>query len=248
MNQLHVDNTFSDALRAKLVNHVQSTAPAQRRRQTLLWSAAGVVVGAGLLGGVAAAAGGLLILPGSQPVTHEDFAQSSYHVSDTLKAFGSLTADYDPFNSPQELAAASQVIVEGTVVGLQKGRTTMVFDSVVLVLLPNDVVTGELAAGNDGNVYVELNGAGSPDPLYYAKALPSGAKVVAYMVPAGDGTLEEGNDVAIDNPKAGRPEGQALFLANGPQGYCKSKATTSSGPSSARMRPGTLPTPFREEA
>ncbi|POH65836.1 hypothetical protein C3B61_09765 [Cryobacterium zongtaii] len=218
MNHLHVDNTFSDALRAKFVNQVQSTAPVQRRRQTLLWSAAAVVVGAGLLGGVAAAAGGLLILPGSQPASYEDFAQSSYQVVDTLEAFGGRTVDYDPLDSPQDLAAASQVVVEATVVGLREGRTILGVDSTVLVLLPDDVVKGELAAGNDGNVYLELYWAGSSDPSYYAKALPSGAKVVAYMVPAADGAPEEGIDTVVDDPKAGRPDGQALFLPYGPQG------------------------------
>jgi len=218
MNDRHIDNMFSDALRAELVNQVQSMAPARRRRQTLLWSAAGVVVGAGLLGGLAAAMGGLLILPGGQPIDHEDSAQSSYQVVDTLEAFGGRTVDYDPYDSPQDLAAVSQVVVEGTVVGVREGRTITGVDSVVLVLLPGDVVKGELALGNDGNVYLELYAAGSSDPLHYAKAVPSGAKVVAYMVPAGDGAPEGGTDVVVDDPKAGRPEGQALFLPYGPQG------------------------------
>ncbi|WP_133163926.1 hypothetical protein [Cryobacterium zongtaii] len=218
MNHLHVDNTFSDALRAELVNQVQSTAPVQRRRQTLLWSAAGVVVGAGLLGGVAVAMGGVPILPGGQPIAHESAAPSSYQVADTLEALGGRTVDYDPLDSPQELAAVSQVVVEATVVGVQKGRSITGLDSTVLVLLPDDVVKGELAAGNDGHVYLELYWAGSSDPSYYAKALPFGAKVVAYMVPAADGAPEEGIDTVVGDPKAGRPEGQALFLPNGPQG------------------------------
>lgn len=197
----------------------QSPAPLRQRRQTLRWSAAAVVVGAGLLGGVAAARGGLPSLPGSQSASREDSAQSSYQVVDTLEALGGLTVDYDPLDSPQELAAVSRVIVKATVMRVQEGRTITGVDSIVLVLLPDDVVTGELAAGNDGNVYLELYGANSPDPSYYAQALPSGAKVVAYMVPAGDGTPDQRADVVIDDPKAGRPDGQTLYIPSGPQGF-----------------------------
>ena len=138
-------------------------------------------------------------------------------MEDTLAAFGGVSYDYNPFHSTEELAAASQLNVQGTVEGIREGRTGTGLHSVVLILHIGRVVEGELPRGNNGNVYLELNGANSSDPLYFTKAFPKGAAVVAYMVPAWDGTPSEGTDATIDNPKAGRPDGQALFMSP-PQG------------------------------
>jgi len=219
MNDRRVDDTFSNALRTELVSRVQETAAARPRKHARLWLAAGALAGAGLLGGLAAGAAGLFVLPGSQQVSHEPSALESYTADDSLTAFGGLTHDYNPFHSPEALAAVSQLIVQGTVEGVREGRAGTGTDSIVLILHADSVVQGELPLGNDGNVYLELRGAGSPDPLYYTKALPKGAAVVAYLVPAWDGPPAEGTDeVEIDNPKAGRPDGQALFMPAAPQG------------------------------
>ncbi|MDQ0820375.1 hypothetical protein QFZ79_002667 [Arthrobacter sp. V4I6] len=215
MNQLRVDDKFKNALRAELVSQVQKTAPIRSRKPVRLWLAAGALAGAGILGGVAA---GVFVLPGSQQASPQSSALSSYEVEDTLAAFGGVSSDYNPFHSPEEIAAASQVIVQGTVEGVREGRTGTGIDSIVMIVNIQGVVQGELPRGNDGNVYLELPGSGSSDPLYYAKALPEGAAVVAYMVPAWDGTPSEGTDATIENPNAGRPDGQALFLPAGPQG------------------------------
>lgn len=69
MNQLHVDDQFSDALRAELFAQVEQTAPARKRRRTRLWAGAAVFAGLGVLGGVGAAAAGLFVTPGSPLVT-----------------------------------------------------------------------------------------------------------------------------------------------------------------------------------
>ena len=54
------------------------------------------------------------------------------------------------------------------------------------------MVTGEPPRGNDRNVYLVLNGAGSSDRLYFSKAFAKGgADVAAYMAPAWDGTPGE---------------------------------------------------------
>ncbi len=215
MNPLRVDDAFSDALRAELVSRVNTTAPSPRRTHARLWLAAGSVAGAGLLGGMAA---GVFVLPGPQQAVPQSSALASYQVEDTLAAFGRMTLDYNPFHSPEEIAAASQVVVQGTVEGVRNGRTGTGLRSVVLILRTDRTVKGNLPPGNDGNVYLELYGANSPDPLYFSKAFPTGAAVVAYLVPAWDGAPSEGTDATIDNPKAGRPDGQALFLPAGPQG------------------------------
>lgn len=220
MNQPRVDDAFSNALRDELVSRVRTTAPARPRKPARLWLAAGALAGAALLGGTAV---GVFVLPGSQqaapqpagPVSSE---LAAYRVEDTLAAFGGITFDYDPFHSTEDLAAVSQVAIQGTVEGLREGRTGIGTRSVVLILHADTIAKGELPPGNDGNVYLELPGSGSPDPSYYAKALPKGALVVAYLVPASDGRPREGTDVRINHPEAGRPDGQALYLPAAPQG------------------------------
>jgi hypothetical protein len=202
---------------------VVESASSGHARPIRLWLAAGAAAGAGLLGGVAAATAGLPALPSTrqaapQQTGPQPFEPASYRVEDTLAAFGRNTYDYEPFHSPAALAAASQVIAQGTVEGVREGRTGKGLHSVVLILDISRVVEGELSRGNDGNVYLELHGAGSSDPLYFSKAFPKGAKVVAYMVPAGGGTSRAGTDVTVDNPRAGRPDGQALYLPAAPQG------------------------------
>jgi hypothetical protein len=68
MNQFHVDDLFSDALRAELVSQVTKEAPAAKRRRTRAWLGTGALAGAGLLG-VGAAAAGLFVIPGGEKVT-----------------------------------------------------------------------------------------------------------------------------------------------------------------------------------
>lgn len=68
MNQFHVDDVFSDALRAELVSQVNKEAPVAKRRRTRVWIGFGALAGAGLLG-IGAAAAGLFVLPGGEKVT-----------------------------------------------------------------------------------------------------------------------------------------------------------------------------------
>lgn len=69
MNQLHVDDTFSQALRAELVARVERTYPARQTKRTRVWLGASILAGAGVLGGVGAAAAGLFTIPGSPQVS-----------------------------------------------------------------------------------------------------------------------------------------------------------------------------------
>lgn len=68
MNQFHVDDRFSDALRAELVSQVKKESPAAKRTRTRVWLGSGVLAGAGLLG-IGAAAAGLFVIPGGEKVT-----------------------------------------------------------------------------------------------------------------------------------------------------------------------------------
>ena len=68
MNQLHVDDRFSDALRAELVFRVKKETPKAKRRRTRVWIGTGVLAGAGMLG-IGAAAAALFVIPGGEKVT-----------------------------------------------------------------------------------------------------------------------------------------------------------------------------------
>lgn len=68
MNQLHVDDVFSDALRAELIAGVAMAAPARTRRRTRFWAGAAVLAGLGVLGGVGAGAAGIFSTPGSAQI------------------------------------------------------------------------------------------------------------------------------------------------------------------------------------
>ncbi|MFC8524865.1 peptidase M56 family protein [Pseudarthrobacter sp. NPDC057230] len=69
MKPLYIDDVFSDALRAELIERVEKTSPTRTRRGT--WLKAGIVVlaGVGVLSGVGATAGGLVSIPGSTQIT-----------------------------------------------------------------------------------------------------------------------------------------------------------------------------------
>lgn len=69
MNELRVDDRFSQALEAELVSRVQKASPSRTRKRTRMWLGAGALAGAGILGGVGATAAGLFVTPGSQQVT-----------------------------------------------------------------------------------------------------------------------------------------------------------------------------------
>lgn len=151
---------------------------------------------------------------------------ASYREDDTLRAFNGLSYDYDPVDSPDELAKSSELIISGTVTGVREGRTTYAPKndkyrgptSIVLTVNGAQAVQGKLPSGSDGNIYIELLNPGRKAPAAYDKAFPSGSSVVAYLDPAGDGEPREGVDVAINDPRAGRPDGQALYLPASPQG------------------------------
>ena len=69
MNQFHVDDRFSNALRAELVAQVHPPAPVRARRHTRVWLGGGALAGAFLFGGIGATAAGLFQIPGTEQVT-----------------------------------------------------------------------------------------------------------------------------------------------------------------------------------
>lgn len=145
---------------------------------------------------------------------------------ETLAPFRGPVYDYTPLRTPGELARLSELVVSGTVSAVREGRR-MVYpangagaegaNTIVLVMTDVTVVRGQQPDGHDGSLYLELHGLGKSDPASYRRALPAGARAVAYLVPA-VGAPGGRTDVGTANPAGGRPAGQALYLPAGPQG------------------------------
>lgn len=140
--------------------------------------------------------------------------------------------DYDPISSLAALAQESVVVVHGRIQSIQAGRTTaleglpdhQVSVSSVIVVSDVTVVAGELDAAADGNVYIEYS-LGNPDVAdragKCAEALPEKTEIVAYLIPAWDGSPapfdEDDNEadysLRVTDPWAGLPAGQVLYSA-----------------------------------
>ncbi|CAN5325798.1 hypothetical protein BH09ACT5_BH09ACT5_08340 [soil metagenome] len=152
-------------------------------------------------------------------------APAPYSAQDTVEEFAGIDFDYDPLNSPAALAEESTLVVTGTIDRVQEGRVQIYpkneklpgASTIVLVLRDVTAVQGSLAERSDGFVYIELPNPGGRKPDAYQDGLRAGANVVAYLVPGFEGAPTKGVDVAVANPKAGRPQGQALYLPAGPQ-------------------------------
>lgn len=187
---------------------------------------AGLVATALLLAGCAASGIPTAVRPDSGSSGSE--AREPYTEADTLNPFtgNGPNGDYDPFQSPAELAKVSELVIAGTVAGVREGRTRYYPQndqvegntSIVLIVDITEAVKGKLQPGTDGRAYIEFFQPVENDLSSYGRAFPEGSSVVAYLAPAGDGKPNERVDVAIENPEAGRPTGQALYLPVNAQG------------------------------
>lgn len=129
------------------------------------------------------------------------------------------SADYEPAKTPADLAARSEIVVEGSVSTVTRGRVwgTSADNagssvSVVLNVDVTRILVGNLPARSDGTVYVELQSHGNVPASAYAAALPADTRGVFYLVTA----PLSGADIV--EPGAGRPVGQPLYEVTTPQG------------------------------
>gem|GEM_PF-2703760 len=136
-------------------------------------------------------------------------------------AGGPSAADFDPVGGTEELAALAEVVVRGEVVDAQDGpiagRPDDEFSDIRVVILSIgnvEVLSGELPAESDGNVYLAISA-------------PMGAEIVRGEVPAGTPVLLYGErivdersdgDIPLTDAEAVRPAGQPVFRAAHPQG------------------------------
>ena len=137
-----------------------------------------------------------------------------------LEAFAGLAVDYDPFESPDALAQASAHVVEATVSAFSPGRKLVITGTddqtattVVIELVDPLVITGD----ERHSFYVELGPPAPGDPQTYSEIMPAGTRVLVYVREAWDGTNPA--DESLEDPAAGRPEGEPLFALTNPQSF-----------------------------
>lgn len=132
--------------------------------------------------------------------------------------FADNRTDYDHIATPSDLAARSELVVQGRIVQIDEGRTfgtsatdPVASSSIVLVFAVNQVLNGETPAG--GKVYVELLPPGQITAEEFDRSAPKTSDAVLYLAPAATAA-----DTAIVDPDGGRPAGRPLYQPVNPQG------------------------------
>lgn len=139
-----------------------------------------------------------------------------------LDLYAGFHADYIEFETPAELGDFAELAISGEIERVDAGRTWGFLDddlpdteSVVVSVSNVRVVGGTDRTPPASIVYVELhNIAGAPLSEFQA-ALPAGAPVVFYL----SAGAEEGDAPDLQNPEAGRPMGEPIYVPVGPQGF-----------------------------
>ncbi len=146
--------------------------------------------------------------------------------SDELSAvFSGYHADYNVAESPKELAQNAELVLQGEVVAVQKGREQqsaaggVPTKTIVVVIRPTEVAQGTMSSSSDGYAYIELLSPGGQGADVYEKVLPANTSVVAYLQLAWDGAQGEIDEIRLVEPNAGRPAGQELYMLISPQGF-----------------------------
>lgn len=200
MNQLRVDDVFSDALRAKLIAQVEKAAPARTQKRTRLWAGTAVVAGLGLLGGVGATAAGLFVIPGSPQVTPLASSVTEQHT-------GTATVHLGPApEGSTGIEVQLHCLSPGTFTYGHGASATCEQDDLGT---PGDwtTYTIPITPGEEG-----ITIATSPDASWKLTAQYVDTEITAWAVNA------EGDTYGAEN-ETGSPDMIAVIATNGTKGY-----------------------------
>lgn len=131
-------------------------------------------------------------------------------------------ADYIAFETPAELAEFAELAIAGEIASVDAGRTWGFVDddlpdtqSVVVAVQNPRVVGGADAEMTPAVVYVELQNFAGVPLSEFQDALPTGAPVAFYL----SAGAERGDAPDLQDPEAGRPIGEPIYVPVGPQGF-----------------------------
>ena len=151
----------------------------------------------------------------SQPAA----APSSVSCSQNCRLLNYIDYDYDPAETPGDLAGLVDLVVIGAVVDMRPGRLTGTDDPlphVVVSVRVEKTLRGSASGASDGQIFVELP---VPNPRASAELksnLPVGSRLALFV---SDYTTPK-DDNPVQNQDAGRPPGSRLF-APAAQGLLK---------------------------
>lgn len=124
---------------------------------------------------------------------------------------GGWSADYEPAESPQDLASRSTLVVEGNLAGFIEGREVGRGPGMARTITMVVDVDSAFLGNAPETVYVELPSPGNARAAEYdspSEPFP----VLLYLIPA-----DRSEDIV--DADAGRPAGEPLYRPTTPQGF-----------------------------
>lgn len=121
------------------------------------------------------------------------------------------SADYEPAESPQDLASRSTLVVEGSLRGFIEGRELGRGPGMARTITMVVDVDSTLLGDAPETVYVELPSPGNARGAEYDSPTEP-FPVLLYLIPA-----DRSEDIV--DADAGRPEGELLYRPTTPQGF-----------------------------
>jgi hypothetical protein len=155
--------------------------------------------------------------PTAPPASAEEEPASSSAASAFVAATSSGEVNAIYSDSPEELAALSQLVVSGRVVSVGPGPSYSprslpqdVFSSVYLEVTPDAVVRGEYPPSE--NVWILINYVGPEEHVAYSQFLHQGTPLVAYL---NEVDLSDGLDGGRDSSWVLSPDSDPVAPGNG---------------------------------
>ncbi len=143
-------------------------------------------------------------------------ASSTGTLDDFVRLFEGSSTDYDPVQSPRELAEYSDLVVTGRVAGVIPGRSVAGLETVTFVVPVDDEVTD---AAKPAVVHVEMSIPGSLPANEISRHVPRDLQVAFFLVEAPSNA-----QMPIVDERAGRLAGQPLYVPVNPQGFWVAEA------------------------
>lgn len=138
-----------------------------------------------------------------------------------VSLFEGFSADYEPANSPKQLAEWSELVVSGTIEKVSDGRVYNADDmggapTISIQVKVTDIRKGTLPDGADGRVHVEFYATYGRKAAEYDRVAPRDVEVLLYL---NRSPVAGTKPHRIQDPGRGRPSGQPLWRLTTPQGF-----------------------------
>lgn len=147
-------------------------------------------------------------------------AAASGNLQAFARLFSGFHADYDPAESPRDLANRSDLVVVGQLGPVSEGQTfgepdqPWTYQTVIVTVTVDEVKKGALPENSDGKVYVQLIAPATASASDYNDVAPRDSDILWFLSAAAIDTTD-----ADAGPERGQPDGQPLWQSTTPQGF-----------------------------